>query len=278
MLGRQVLLHLKTSGLDVAGTYRSPGDYPQEDNHLLLDVVSFSETLFEEADRPDWVINCIGVIKSRINSPADKATAVAVNSAFPHQLDQASEKFGFRVIQIATDCVYSGADGQYTENSPHSPTDIYGMSKSLGEVDSPRFLNLRCSIIGPERKGHSSLLEWVRSRPGGASIPGYVNHVWNGITTLAFAKVVLGIIRNNLFQGGTFHLVPRDVVTKDQLVRLIASRLGRDDLSVQSVAAEKLVERSLNTLFPSTNERLWHYAGYSEIPTIQELVKECPVE
>lgn len=277
MLGNQVHKFFRQNGLDSLGTVRE--SEKTEDPKALVDfsVEAHSDDFFSSLPQTIWVINCIGMIKSRIISAKDKPQAIRVNSLFPHQLNEAAETFDFKVIQIATDCVYSGATGQYSEDSMHDPTDIYGMTKSLGEVQSERFMNLRCSIIGPELAGRSSLLEWVRSQPTGAEIDGYVNHLWNGITTLAFARIVAGIIANDGFQHGTFHVVPRDVVTKDQLVRLIADRFGRTDLSIRSATAPHLVERSLKTNFPEINARLWKDAGYAEIPSIPELVEECPV-
>ena len=66
-----------------------------------------------------YAINCIGVIKPRIDEGSAKSVeqAVRVNSMFPHTLAAAAERTGCRVLQIATDCVFSGATGGYTESS-----------------------------------------------------------------------------------------------------------------------------------------------------------------
>jgi len=278
MLGSQVHRYFQREEIPCLGTIRESSSVSPQEGYLPLTVEGYSEQFFSNLGQVDWVINCLGIIKSRIVSGEDKSLATRVNSLFPHELNESAEKLGFKVIQIATDCVYSGQTGQYTEDSPHSPTDVYGMSKSLGEVDSEHFMNLRCSIIGPELNGNSSLLEWVRSQPSASEIPGFVNHIWNGISTLAFAKIAAGIVKNDGFRSGTFHVIPRDVVTKDQLVRLLAKRLDRDDLIITPVTATKLVERSLKTNFPEVNAELWKNANYPETPSIQELVEECPID
>lgn len=61
----------------------------------------------------DYVVNCIGVIKSHIteSSTESRASAVEVNALFPLKLARLAESMGFRVIQIATDCVFSGRQG-----------------------------------------------------------------------------------------------------------------------------------------------------------------------
>ena len=66
---------------------------------------------------------------------------------------------GARVLQIATDCVYSGAQGAYVETDLHDALDVYGKTKSLGECQEPNVYHLRCSIIGPEPKDFKFLIE-----------------------------------------------------------------------------------------------------------------------
>ena len=99
------------------------------------------------------------------------------------------------MIQIATDCVYSGKTGGYNEDSLHDALDAYGKTKSLGEVRSSTFLNIRSSIIGPEINHKVLLLEWFLKQPKGAVLNGFSNHLWNGVTTLQFAELCLTIIK-----------------------------------------------------------------------------------
>jgi dTDP-4-dehydrorhamnose reductase len=56
-----------------------------------------------------------------------------VNSIFPIELTELAQELGFKVIQIATDCVFSGDKGSYTESDTKDPIDNYGYSKVLGE-------------------------------------------------------------------------------------------------------------------------------------------------
>ena len=58
----------------------------------------------------DWVVNAIGVIKPLIHDDraGEVERAIRVNALFPHLLAQAIASTSCRVLQIATDCVYSG--------------------------------------------------------------------------------------------------------------------------------------------------------------------------
>jgi dTDP-4-dehydrorhamnose reductase len=224
----------------------------------------------------DYVINCIGIIKPYINDSDDKErrTAVEVNSQFPQRLSEWASHTGAKVIQIATDCVFSGLKGSYLESDPHDALDVYGKSKSLGEVPSASMMHLRVSIIGPEVGRSTSLLEWVRNQPHGAKINGFTDHVWNGVTTKHFGKLAKGIIQSNLFKSGVFHVVPENRLPKDRLVQVIASIFGRDDIQIQPTASGKIVDRTLETNSPEFNTALWAAAGFKNPPTIEQMLEQ----
>ena len=232
--------------------------------------------LFLSAGSPDWVINAIGVIKPHIreDDPHSVENAIHINALFPHRLAAAAKESGFRVIQIATDCTYSGRDGNRVEDSPHDPTDVYGKTKSLGEVRSEGMHHVRCSIIGPEPKGHLSLLEWFRGRPEGAEVTGFVNHRWNGVTTFQFARICGGIIREDIALPHCQHLVPGDSVTKADVLAFFAAVFGREDIRILRGDAASVVDRTLATLRPDLSDALWKAAGYGRAPSVQEMIGE----
>ena len=117
-------------------------------------------------------------------------------------------------------------------------------------------------------------MEWVLSQPLGAVINGFVNHIWNGVTTLQFAEVVSGIIRSGGFTPGVQHLVPTNAVSKYDLIRLIARDFGRSDLRIIERKAQNDVDRSLITVDSARNLHLWQAGGYNKVPTIEEMVSK----
>ena len=145
-------------------------------------------------DRQAWIVNAMGITKPLIHDdhPAEIETAIAINSILPHRVGQCAADRGATVLQIATDCVYSGTKGGYMETDAHDALDAYGKTKSLGETYIPSVHHLRCSIIGPEPKDFKFLVEWFLRQPRGARVSGFVNHRWNGVTTLQFARLCLG--------------------------------------------------------------------------------------
>lgn len=269
MLGAMVYDVLKRDErLSVTGTSREGGK-----DLRTLDV--------ERGDLPelggiDWIVNCIGVIKPYIHDDnrAEVLRAINVNALFPLRLAEAAEAAGARVLQIATDCVYSGRDGQYVETAAHDATDVYGKSKSLGEVASPMMTHLRCSIIGPETKGFVSLLSWFLKQQKGASLNGFRNHLWNGVTTLHFGKICRGIITERLDTSGTQHVVPTGDITKADLLRSFAREYQRTDLKIADTDAPTVIDRRVRTKNAELNRTLWKAAGYDTPPTVEVMVKE----
>lgn len=218
--------------------------------------------------KADWVVNCVGIIKPRLTSVTE---AMQVNSMFPYALAE----LGIPVINITTDCVFSGLQpiyDSYIETSPHDAHDVYGKTKSLGEVYRENFYNIRTSIVGPQ-EGNPSLLQWFLDLPHGAKIKGFHGHQWNGITTLAFAKICQGIIKGNKPEVTNFHLVPNNSFTKYQLLHVFSETFNRPDIKIE-VDNDNYCNRRLGTLYPENNEMVWKQAGYSQVPTIQQLLKE----
>jgi dTDP-4-dehydrorhamnose reductase len=272
MLGSAAVEALQEKGHEVMTASRSTG--------IKFDAVNLNtEKLLTAASlrKGDFVINCVGLTKSRIDeaSMASRSLSIKLNIDFPNDLAKAAEKLGVKIIQVATDCVFSGLAGGYSEGSAHDPLDVYGKTKSLGETPSPNVMHLRCSLIGPEVGRSSLFFEWVRQQPINAQIDGYTNHLWNGLSSRAFGKVVSGIISEELFESSVQHLVPSDEVTKDELVRLELSALGRDDVQVTSTEGEHPIDRTLATNRTGFNTQLFLAAGYKKIPTIEEMVLEA---
>jgi len=226
----------------------------------------------------DYAINCIGIIKPYIHDdkPLEVERAIVVNSLFPHILARCAEKTGVHVIQIATDCVYSGLKGDYDETAAHDPPDAYGKTKSLGEVYSDLVHHVRCSIVGPEPMNCLSLLEWFLSQKTGATVKGFVNQYWNGVTTLHFAALLHGIIEKELFKhiGHLVHVVPSYKISKAGLLQEFAKAFNRSDVIINSVSTETAKDLTLATVRSEFNLQIWKSAGYSSPPTIPEMIKE----
>jgi dTDP-4-dehydrorhamnose reductase len=253
MLGSMVYIYLKKNkNFKVIGTQRNES---KDIDIKFFDVPEFiaDQDKFNFLKKADHIINCIGIIKPycKDNDPEGVVKAIQVNALFPHILSKFLERSKTKVIQIATDCVYSGLVGAYLENAPHDALDVYGKTKSLGEVQANNLLNIRCSIIGPEIKGKLSLLEWFLSQAEGAEITGFENHLWNGITTLQFAQLCEMIISKSLFEAlckesKVHHYTPNSTVNKYELLNIFKDAFKKK-VKITKGNAPVSVDRTLKT-------------------------------
>lgn len=262
-----LITEFNKQGLSVTGNNES---------HTFDALIDSNLELLSKNNRFDYVINCIGMIKQIINDqdPRSRSMAISLNSYFPKKLNDYLNRSHTPILTIGTDCVYSGQSGNYSEVHKFDAKDIYGKSKILGEEGCNNTMLLRSSIVGRDKFKSYSLLEWVLSQPKNGVINGYVNHLWNGVTTLHFAKIISGVIENSRFEPITLHLVPKNSVSKFELIKIIANEFGRSDLKIVQSKAVHFTDRTLSTIDPKRNQILWEQAGYEEIPTVEQMIEE----
>ena len=233
LLGHMLTAYLEKCGCDIVRISRSEFD-------IIADDFSQIEPYLDGAD---YIINCAGIIKPLVQYVAVE-NVLLVNTVFPQNLAVYSSKTISKCIHISTDCVYSGSKGKYTENDSFDARDVYGMSKVGGE--SGDLMVLRTSIIGPEKYHNRSLLEWAKSRSG-TKVDGYLNHYWNGLTTLYLSEVIFNIIMNGDFRIGTYHIHSPDVVSKFQLLEYF-NQIFQLNLTITPVNGPEYCDRSLSSL------------------------------
>jgi len=189
---------------------------------------------------PDVVVNCIGIVKQS-SEARDPITSISINSLFPHRLAQLCRAKDARLIQVSTDCVFSGRAGGYTESDIPDPVDLYGRTKLLGEVADGRCLTIRTSIIGRELSGANGLLEWFLGQQ--QSVRGFRRAIFSGVTTQALGRILASIASDHEALTGIRH-VASDPISKFDLLCMLKDAYGRD---VQIVPNDELVcDRSLD--------------------------------
>lgn len=215
---------------------------------ILYDIVSDSLISFSGIKKIlkeyniDYVINCAGIIKPVIGKIPNEDVFL-VNSIFPRILADICESLDKKLIHITTDCVFTGSKGQpYDETDVHDVFDFYGLSKSFGEPTN--CMVIRTSIIGEELHNNYSLIEWAKSQKN-KEVNGFTNHLWNGITTLEFAKVCYTIITQNMYEKIVRHVFSTDV-TKAEMLETFNKKWDLN-LKINSVEASQSIDRRLAT-------------------------------
>jgi dTDP-4-dehydrorhamnose reductase len=168
--------------------------------------------------RPAVIVNCIGITKRKPEAN-DVAKMFMVNARFPHHLARWAACNRARVIHFSTDCVFDGADGNYSERSVVTAPDLYGQTKYFGELDYDHCLTIRTSMIGREITGHTELLEWFLAQRG-RCITGYKNARYSGLTTLTMAELVPRIIDDHPQLSGRYQIAGPVITKYDLLCQL----------------------------------------------------------
>lgn len=216
MLGHQVWAAARER-FDARVAVRRRPPLPLFDDARVIE--GFDATDFDGVARlldrlqPDAVINCVGVVK-QLAAAHDPIASITINSLFPHVVARSAR----RLIQISTDCVFSGARGHYRESDNPDPVDLYGRSKLLGEVGAPH-LTLRTSIVGRELGTSHGLLEWLLSNRG-RRVKGYTRALFSGLNTNTLARILCDVIESHRGLEGLYHVASEAISKYDLLVLL----------------------------------------------------------
>lgn len=236
MAGHMIYDYFKDKGdHEVVGVARRPG-------HSTTEVLDLSRTDLLgghlKSFMPNYVINCAGKLVEQ--SSADFDSALFINGYFPHYLEMKGVELGYKLVHISTDCVFSGARGDYLESDPRDGDTPYALTKATGEVINSKDLTIRTSIIGPELDGGTKgLLAWFLSQD--SSVNGYAKAMWTGVTTLELAKFIDKSIRHEL--AGLYHLCPSSKISKYELLNLIAT-VWEKNISIERDSAMQ-IDKSL---------------------------------
>ena len=244
MLGCTLFAFLKKKKLKVTGVSRKRNKFTNKNIIVLKNFNEISIVKILNKFKPDFVINCAGKISHKINSNNIIET-ININSYFPQFLANQSIKQKFKLINISTDCVFSGRTGNYRESSFPDAHDIYGVTKKIGEVNNNQSINLRTSIIGHEIFSQKGLLEWFLSQK--KKINGFSNVFFFGLTTLELSKIIYNYFIDKNFKFGKKPVIhiSGEKISKLNLLKIIAN-IYKKKIIIKSVRVKKS-DKSLNS-------------------------------
>lgn len=249
MLGSSILkFFYNDKTYEVIGCLRSRKkmDYFSKNiqKHLITDLKIDDDQNLENLIRntkPVTVINCIGLVK-QLSESNDPLKIIPINSFFPQRLSEICKTNGAKLIHFSTDCVFSGLKGMYKEDDLADATDLYGVSKRLGEFYNFNSLIIRTSIIGHELEGNNSLVDWFLSQQG--SVKGFKKAIFSGFPTIEICQILKDHVLNNDRLTGLYH-ISSDPISKFDLLNKIKAIYGKN---IKIYKDEKLrIDRSLDS-------------------------------
>lgn len=134
------------------------------------------------------------------------------------------------------------AKGGYAESDQPDASDLYGLSKLLGEVNHSNAITLRTSIVGHELNGAHSLLNWFLAQEG--SVKGFTNAIFSGLPSVEIARVIEQFVLPNPWLSGLYHL-SAEPISKHDLLVLVRNIYGKQIDIIPD--GSLVVDRSLNS-------------------------------
>ncbi len=215
-------------------------DENMQEHGNLLDIGNTDSILeFLDFHKPHFIINALRMLVNESSEEPHKA--VYINSYFPRLLEAHYKTSNTQIIHLSTDCVFSGEDGNYKEDSRKDGIGMYSTSRALGEIDNDKDLTIRTSFIGPViTKKQEELFDWFLMQEG--EVKGYNNAFWTGVSTLELAINIERAITLGL--SGIYHMVPVNKISKYELLKVLKNVWGKDEIVLKSYS-NSFVDKSL---------------------------------
>lgn len=242
LLGLHLAWETLQRGWEVVGTARSRS-LPSAPFPVLqgdLTDPAFRQQAWTWA-RPDVVVHtaALAVVDTCEQHPD---LAYRVNAVLPTDLAREAAQQGVPFVHISTDAVFDGQKGDYTEEDPPSPVNVYGYTKLEGEkgvMDAhPRALVLRVNFFGWSLSGTRSLAEWFLNRlhQGHRDIPGFADVWFCPLLVNHLARLILLAVERNLH--GLYHAVASRCLSKFAFGRALAQAFGYDPTHIQPISVK----------------------------------------
>ena len=206
--------------------------------HMVVEYLHTHDVIVHILDKP-WpeckdkikefygccIINCIGAIPQKTDN-------FDINWQLPIWLDLNVE---CKVIHPGTDCEMDKDEYEISKNI--AANYIRNLSKNTK--------SLKTSILGPELNGNSSLFEWFLSQK--EEVYGYTEAIWNGNTTLEWAKQCWQLI-NNWEDYNTETILQGEKISKYNLLKTIKKIYNKDiDIIPKDKGKDKCLKGKIKT-------------------------------
>jgi dTDP-4-dehydrorhamnose reductase len=187
---------------------------------------------------PEWIVHCAAL--TNVDWCEDhRERAVLVNEAMSRNLARAAEKIGASMIYLSTDSVFDGEKGDYRENDPPRPLNVYAETKLLGEYAvreaTGRHLIVRTNIYGWNLQNKLSLAEWMLSRLEDAgSMPAFSDVFFTPVLVNDLSLILLRLMKKDCH--GVFHAAGSERCSKYGFACILADVFHLDKSLIRPVS------------------------------------------
>lgn len=235
LLGSTIAAELSRDDRSVVATTHSESEtsITGEVVYEKLDITDF-EAVHQviKRSRPDVVINCAA--KTDVDRcERDPETALAVNATGAAEVAKAADSVNADICHISTDYVFGSDGSPHDPDDEHSPMQVYGRTKSVGErhvgATHSDPLIVRVSFLygrnaaTDEREG---IVPWILDRSATGSVQLYtdqfISPTFVGHASMTIQRLI------DTGATGVFHANNRGCVTPFEIGEFIISESGRN--------------------------------------------------
>lgn len=185
----------------------------------------------------DVVVNCAAY--TAVDKAEDqREEAYAANAKVPADLGRLAGKYGFRVIHISTDYVFTGTKSSpYLEEDIESeeelkkggPKTVYGSTKLEGETlllqSSPESIVIRTSWLYSEYGRNFVKTMWEKAREN-ADIKVVADQIGSPTYAGDLALAIIRILQSEKWKGGVYHFCNSGEISWFDLAKAVYEDAG----------------------------------------------------
>ena len=231
------------------------------------------EKIFETV-KPDTVYH-VAAITNLDWCENNEQKTFAVNTNPINNIVNLANVYNSKLIFVSTDSVFDGVKGNYVENDPLNPINIYSKSKVEAEKIVKNLddsLIIRGTFFGIKKNKESFLSYLLKQLKNGKKIKVPEDKISNGLFVNDFAKTLIEMNRKKL--SGLFHIGSFDNINNFEFAKEIANIFGyEDDLIQNSLFQDIFHEKNLVAKRPlNTTLNVNKISNIIKMPNVKQVI------
>ena len=237
-LGGNAILHINSPNQEMFDSHFSLHLTPESSEKLAEIIGEY---------RPDYIINCVGATNIDF-CESNPDSSFFLNEQIPLRLAELSETFGYKLVHISTDAVFSGQQSYSSEEDLCTPTTVYGRSKLAGEravsMISPNSLICRVNFVGANPRGVSLFDYFYQNMKKNIPVTGFTNIHFTPLAVDETVKIIFDLISRH--EKGIYHVVGTDRISKYEFAEIIRNIWNLDESLLKPGIYDSKVRRSMD--------------------------------
>ncbi|MBF0567239.1 MAG: sugar nucleotide-binding protein [Nitrospirae bacterium] len=235
-IGRHFLDAYRKTHSDLIGTTRAELDLLNPDIRALR----LSENHYKEA-------LILAAIPNIDRCEQEKELSTKVNVTGTLQIIRQLADEGIKPVFTSSDYVFGGNAGNYKDDAPLCPNTEYGRQKAeveskIGEITNGNHLIIRLSKVYSHVKGDATMIDEMAScLAQGKTVKAACDQVFCP-TFIDDVIAVTAILQGNGITG-TVNLCPSKRVSRYDIAKALAEKMGIDEVHVDKISLDDMVFR-----------------------------------